>query len=128
MSEDGRDSADVFIEIIKTLFVTVMTTIIDCLEESFNCMTVVGGKNLIYTVIITWSFVPVTGLFKFLGYPTMISWQDSLVASFIIVIISTINGAGKMMLDKSILKMKQVKEVYESYKGKENSNEQRDKS
>lgn len=105
---ENKDMTDLVLAKLKDIVILIMSTIIDCLEESFNCMTYVGGKNLKWVLLIVFSFIPVTAILPKVGMNTFIPWQDAIIAFVIMLIIYGINNITKAGVDNSVLKAKKV--------------------
>lgn len=101
-----KDVTDLLLNKLKDFAILIVTTIIDCLEESFNCMTYVGGKNLKWVLLIVFSFIPVTILLTILKLNTFIPWQDATIAFIVMLLIYGINNITRDSVEKSMFKVK----------------------
>lgn len=108
MGDNKDDTIDIILEQLKYIVILVMSTIIDCLEESFDCMTYVGGKNLKWVLLVVFSFVPITAILPKVGMNTFVPWQDAVIAFIVMLFIYAINNISKASIDNSVLKAKEV--------------------
>lgn len=108
MSNNKDDTVDIILEQLKDVAILVMSTVIDCLEESFDCMTYVGGKNLKWVLLVVFTFIPVTAILPKVGMNTFVPWQDAVIAFVVMLFIYAINNISKASVNSSVLKAKEV--------------------
>lgn len=91
---------------LRDIFILVTATMIDCLEQAFDCMTYAGGNNLKWVLLVVSSFIPVNLFCTLLGVTVFIPWQDCVVALFVMIIIYCINHATKVGINESVAKIR----------------------
>jgi len=94
----------------KTKEVTVITVmaILDVVEESFDCMTVATGKNLIKVCFATYAFVPLILILQVMGKTTVVHIIDAVIASAIITFIWAINNITDSQVKSSVDSMRNM--------------------
>lgn len=98
----SEDMIGLIFDKIKDLLVLLISTVLDCIESAFDCMTYRKGKSLLSVLLAVWSFTPMTliaGIFD-LGF---IHVLDAVIAGIFMTIIYSINNITKAQVESSII-------------------------
>lgn len=85
---------------------SVITSIMDYLEEAVGSMTVVHGRKILYVFVICVVFTLISGLLELAGFYTFISLPEGSIASVFSLIMSCIGYKNVKVIESIKLRFK----------------------
>lgn len=79
-----------------------LKVILDCIEESFDTLTVAKGKQVTYVLLVLVGMLVITIVCKVLGLSCFTSWQEVVTAIGLMLIICVVSIVSRVQL-KTVL-------------------------
>lgn len=98
----SEEIVDIGLEKLKYLVILLVSTVLDCVESAFDCMTYRKGKSLLSVLLVVYSFIPITLLASILELG-FLNFGDAIVASIFMTIVYSINNITKSQIENSII-------------------------
>lgn len=105
---DNDDTLGYLFDMTKQAVITTFTAVLDVVEDSFDCMTISTGKQMIRVCFATYAFIPLVFILQLLGKTTVVHIVDAAVASIVITFIWAINNFTDAQVKSSLTGMRNI--------------------